>query len=348
MALATLDRQNDLDRLDCMELRQRYRSGGPASHQEMPNAHRGFHQPVLLQEVLQNLNLNSDGVYLDATVGEGGHAIEVLNSTSPQGRLVGLDRDPRSLDQAISRLSSYAPRFFGVRANYTEMGEVCRANRIEQVDGVLMDLGFSSRQIEEPGYGFSFRMNEPLDMRYDPEQSLTASEIANTYPQDELADIIYRFGEERRSRAIARAIVQARPLNTTQELAQVVAGSLRPVRRAGRPNINPATRTFQAFRIAVNGELDHLQTGLEEAIKILAPQGRLVVISYHSLEDRIVKTVLAREAAQCICPPRTPECVCGHQPRIRNVNRRVIKPSPQEMEGNPRSRSARMRVAQRL
>ena len=345
MTLTTLDRQNDLDG---MAHRQRYRSGGPASHQEIPGAHRGFHQPVLVQEVLLNMNLKPDGVYLDATVGEGGHAIEVLNTTSPHGRLVGLDRDPRSLDQAIRRLSSYAPRFIGVWDNYTEMGEVCRSHRIEQVDGVLMDLGFSSRQIEEPGYGFSFRVNEPLDMRYDPEQSLTAAEITNSYPQDELADIIYRFGEERRSRAIARAIVQARPVNTTQELAQVVAGSLRPAGRAGRPNIHPATRTFQAFRIAVNGELEHLQSGLEEAIKILAPQGRLVVISYHSLEDRIVKTVLAREAAQCICPPRTPECVCGHQPRIMNVNRRVIKPSLQEMEGNPRSRSARMRVAQRL
>ncbi|PKB78575.1 MAG: 16S rRNA (cytosine(1402)-N(4))-methyltransferase [SAR202 cluster bacterium Io17-Chloro-G9] len=303
---------------------------------------------MLVREVLQNLNLTPQGVYLDATLGEGGHALQLLDATSPDGRVLGLDRDPRSLDQAIRRLSPYGQRFTGVKANYTEMVDICRAHGIEQADGVLMDLGFSSRQIEEPGYGFSFQGDEPLDMRYDPEQDLTAEEIVNSYPQDELAGIIYRYGEERRSRAIARAIVRNRPVNTTQQLAQVVAANMGPVRRSGRPGIHPATRTFQALRIAVNGELDHLETGLDEAIKILATQARLVVISYHSLEDRIVKSALGREAAECICPPGLPQCVCGHQPRIKNVNRRVIKPSSQETEDNPRSRSARMRVAQRL
>jgi len=303
----------------------------------------------MVQEALQGLDPTPHGVYLDATLGEGGHSLDLLDATSPGGRVVGLDRDPRSVDQATRRLSGYGRRFTGVKANYTEMVGVCRDHGIEKVDGVLMDLGFSSRQIEEPGYGFSFQGDEPLDMRYDPEQDLTAEEIVNSYPEDELAGIIYRYGEERRSRAIARAIVQDRPIKTTQQLAHAVAGALGQGRRGrGKQGIHPATRTFQALRIEVNGELDHLAAGLDEAVNLLAPQGRLVVIAYHSLEDRIVKSTLALEAADCICPPRTPVCVCGHQPRTRNVSRRVIKPSPQETEDNPRSRSARMRVAERL
>jgi len=324
---------------------------GPEPSADINESPRGFHRPVLVREALQGLDLSPQGVYLDATLGEGGHALELLDATSPDGRVLGLDRDPRSVEQAARRLSGYGSRFTGVKANYTEMAQVCRTQGIEKVDGVLMDLGFSSRQIEEPGYGFSFQGDEPLDMRYDPEQDLTAEEIVNSYPQDELAGIIYRYGEERRSRAIARAIVRVRPINTTQQLAHAVAGALRQDSRRqgrGRPGIHPATRTFQALRIAVNGELDHLAVGLDEAIELLAPQGRLVVIAYHSLEDRIVKSTLAREAADCICPPGAPACVCGHQPRTRNVNRRVIKPSSQETGDNPRSRSARMRVAERL
>ena len=323
-------------------------SGGPAGGGEGSAQQRGFHRPVLVQEVLENLDLNSEGVYLDATVGEGGHSLGILNATSPNGRVVGLDRDPRSLDEAIRRLEPFGDRFIGVRENYAQMGEVCGSLGIEKVDGVLMDLGFSSRQIEEPGYGLSFQKDEPLDMRFNPGQSLTAAEIVNTYPQDELADIIYRFGEERRSRTIARAIVRARPLHTTRELAQVVAGSMGAGARTRRANVHPATRTFQALRIAVNDELENLQAGLTGAVNLLEPLGRLVVISYHSLEDRIVKTGLAREAATCICPPAVPQCVCGHQPTMKNVTRRVIKPSAEEQRANPRSRSARMRVAQRL
>ena len=321
-----------------------------ADHGEVSGQPREFHRPVLVQEVLENLNVRSEGTYLDATLGEGGHALEILNATSPGGRLVGLDRDPRSLDEAIRRLEPYAGRFTGVQSNYARMGEVCQSLGIDRVDGVLMDLGFSSRQIEEPGYGLSFQRDEPLDMRFGPEQSLSAADIVNSYPQAELADIIFRFGEERRSRAIARAIVRARPLRTTRELAQVVAGSASGATGSGvrRGSVHPATRTFQALRIAVNDELENLQLGLTEAINVLEPMGRLVVICYHSLEDRIVKTVLAREVATCICPPAAPQCVCDHQPTMKHVTRRVIKPSAEEQRANRRSRSARMRVAQRL
>ena len=355
MTLATLGRQTWSYGLHYHRNEQGDVGGGSdqASNHESPGSPRGFHRPVLVQEALQGLNLTPRGVYLDATLGEGGHALELLDATSPNGRVLGLDRDPRSVAQATQRLSSYGRRFTGVKANYTEMADICRICGIEKVDGVLMDLGFSSRQIEEPGYGFSFQGDEPLDMRYDPEQGLTAEEIVNSYPQDDLGGVIYRYGEERRSRVIARAIVQARPVNTTQQLASVVArtlgqGGRGQSRRTGRPSIHPATRTFQALRIAVNGELGHLETGLNEAIKLLAPQARLVVIAYHSLEDRIVKSTLAREAAECICPTETPLCVCSHERKTRNVNRRVIKPSSQETEDNPRSRSARMRVAERL
>ena len=303
-----------------------------------------FHRPVLLQEALDRLSPHDGGTYLDATVGEGGHALAVLETSAPGGRVLGIDRDSRSLVRTSERLSQFGARFIPVQASYSQMAEVSQANGIYRVDGVLMDLGFSSRQIEGEGYGFSFQRDEPLDMRYDPEQALTAQDIVNGYDQEELASVIFRFGEEPRSRSIAREIIRSRPVTTTGELSQAVARAMGPARR----RINPATRTFQALRIAVNAELEHLEAGLAQAIDLLGPGGNLVVISYHSLEDRIVKGRLAQEAAKCICPPELPECVCGHQPRMRNITRRVIKPSTEEVTQNPRSRSARMRVAQRL
>lgn len=317
---------------------------GIANQSEPDRNPSGYHLAVLVQETLERMSPHDGGIYLDVTVGEGGHALAILDRSAPGGRLIGIDRDPRSLVRAEQRLSQYGNRFIPVHGNYSQMGDICRANGISQADGVLMDLGFSSRHIESPGYGFSFQTDEPLDMRYDPNQSLTAAEIVNTFNQEELASLIFRFGEEPRSRSIAREIIRSRPVNTTGELAHAVARSMRPARR----RIHPATKTFQALRIAVNGELDHLETGLAEAVDILAPGGILAIISYHSLEDRLVKNTLAREAARCICPPELLECVCGHQPRMKNVTRRVIKPSPEESRRNPRSRSARMRVAQRL
>jgi 16S rRNA (cytosine1402-N4)-methyltransferase len=226
------------------------------------------------------------------------------------------------------------------------MVELLRAHGIAQADGVLLDLGMSSRQVEAPGYGLSFQRDEPLDMRFDPaEQTMTAAFVVNTYPEEELGQLLFRYGEEPRARSIARALVQHRPISTTVELAELVAR----VTGGGRGRrIHPATRTFQALRIAVNDELGHLEEGLKAAVQMLVPGGRLAVISYHSLEDRLVKTFLAREAAQCVCPPGLPVCVCGHQPTLRLINRRVVRPGPEEVRDNPRSRSARLRTAQRL
>jgi len=304
----------------------------------------GYHLPVMVQETMDGLSPRDGGMYLDATVGEGGHALAILDRSDPGGRVIGIDRDSRSLVRAVERLSSAGHRFVPVQGNYSQMAGICQSNGISQTDGVLMDLGFSSRHIETPGYGFSFQRDEPLDMRYDPLQYLTAAEIINTYEQEELASLVFRFGEEPRSRSIAREIIRSRPMSTTGELAQAVVRAMGP----GRRQIHPATKTFQALRIAVNEELEHLDTGLAQAIDLLASGGNLVVISYHSLEDRIVKTTLAREAAGCVCPPGLPVCVCGHEPRMRIITRRVVKPSPDEVRQNPRSRSARMRVAQRL
>ena len=314
---------------------------GPDSGIAMP----AVHHPVLVAETLQQLNPRREGVYLDATVGEGGHAAAILEGSSPTGRVLGIDLDPRSLAHAAGRLQQYGQRFIGVKGNYADMPALARASGLTQVDGILMDLGFSARQIQVAGYGFSFRADEPLDMRFDPEAELTAQNIVNTYSERELAQLIFRYGEEPRSRVVARNLIRARPIFSTVELAEIVAAAVGQ-RRGQR--LHPATRTFQALRMEVNNELGNLEVGLNATIQLLAPEGRLVVISYHSLEDRVVKTFMAREKAACICPPEVPVCVCGHQPTLRLINRRIIKPSAQEVRSNPRSRSARMRVAQRI
>jgi 16S rRNA (cytosine1402-N4)-methyltransferase len=303
-----------------------------------------FHRSVLLSEVVERLSVRTGGVYVDATVGEGGHAAAILQASAPGGRVLGVDLDLRSLSEAARRVQRVGGRFISTQGNYAHLVELARNEGVDRVDGVLMDLGFSSRHIEAPGYGFSFQIDEPLDMRYDPSTALTADQIVNTYAERELTEIISRYGEEPRARLVARAIVRHRPITSTSRLAGLVAATIRSGKRR---RTHPATRTFQALRIAVNDELANLEAGVLEAVRLLAAAGRLVVISYHSLEDRVVKTVLAREAASCICPPGIPVCICGHQPTLKIVNRRVIRPSPDEVESNPRSRSARMRVAER-
>ncbi|MFQ6029221.1 MAG: 16S rRNA (cytosine(1402)-N(4))-methyltransferase RsmH [Dehalococcoidia bacterium] len=307
-----------------------------------------FHQPVLLRESVEHLRVRPDGVYVDGTVGDGGHTLSLLRASAPRGRVLGIDRDPRSLARAIPRLISFGDRFTPVQGKYSDMAQLARDQwgPALKVDGILLDLGISSQQVDGEGYGFSFQRDEPLDMRFDPEEDRpTAAEIINGYPEADLAQILWEFGEESRSRAIARAIVRSRPISTTGALAGVVAAAVGG--RRGR-RTHPATRTFQALRIAVNDELASLEAGLEAAIGLLADQGRLAVISYHSLEDRLVKNFLVREATQCICPPELPVCVCDHQPTVRLVNRRILRPSPEEVAANPRSRSARLRVAERL
>ena len=319
-----------------------------------------YHQPVMPRETVERLVLRQDGMYVDATVGEGGHASLVLQASAPQGIVLGVDRDPRSLARAVYRLARYGDRFIPLAGGYASLDDFASERGIAQVDGALFDLGFSSRQVEAEGYGFSFQRDEPLDMRFNPEEDLpTASHLVNDLSEQELGQLIFRYGEERRARAIARAIVRNRPINTTGALANLVAETLgarfhgrdsqrRGYGRVGRNRIHPATRTFQALRIAVNDELENLEKGLRAAIRLLAPGGRLVVISYHSLEDRIVKNMLAQEVASCTCPPGLPVCVCGQQPALRLVNRRVIRPGSAEVEANPRSRSGRMRVAEKL
>ena len=304
-----------------------------------------YHRPVLLSEVVEHLVLWRDGVYVDATLGEGGHSAAILSATVPDGRLLGIDRDPRMLTVADRRLADFAPRFTSVHAGYDGLIDAAARCGIHTADGVLMDLGISSRQLEAPGYGFSFHSDAPLDMRFDPSSPLTAHQVVNTYTEEELASLLRGNGDEPRARQIARAIVRYRPIGDAATLAEVVRAA---VGGRGRRRVHPATRTFQALRITVNNELDVLREGLQSAVQLLATGGRLVVISYHSLEDRIVKQFLARESATCVCPPKIPVCVCGHQPTVRILNRRVIRPSPGEVNANPRSRSARMRIADRL
>ncbi len=304
----------------------------------------GSHTPVLYQEVLQALQPRPGGRYIDGTIGAGGHAAGVLEASAPDGLLLGLDRDPEALRTAAGRLEPFQGRVFLRHASFAEMGRHAADLGWGRVDGVLLDLGLSSLQLDEPTRGFAFSHDGPLDMRFDPSQPGTAADLVNELSEAELADLLYRFGEERQSRRIARAIVRARPLRTTQELARVVARAVGG--RKGRRH--PATRTFQALRIAVNEELMALERGLEQAVALLAPGGRIAVISFHSLEDRIVKEVFRREARDCLCPPRQPQCTCRHQARLKLVTRKPLRPTEAEVQANPRARSARLRVAERL
>ena len=301
------------------------------------------HRPVMLAESLHSLQVRPGGVYLDGTLGEGGHALGILQQSEPDGVVLGIDRDPRSVAASRARLSHYGSRALLAHGNYADMQRIAGRCGIAAVDGILLDLGFSSRQVDRDGYGFSFQRDEPLDMRYDPEGT-TAADLVNAADETALADVIFRYGEERRSRAIARAVVRGRPIATTGQLASLIARAVGG-RRSGR---HPATRTFQALRIAVNQELDHLPAGLAAAVELLLPGGRLVVISYHSLEDRLVKQWLDQETATCVCPPELPVCACEHRPRLRPIQRRVLRPSDDEQSSNPRSRSARLRLAERI
>ncbi len=302
------------------------------------------HLPVLYQRVIRYLQPHSGGRYVDGTVGAGGHARGILEASAPDGLLLGLDVDPQALELAQAYLAPFGKRVILREASYTALEEEIRALGWEGVDGILLDLGLSSMQLDRPERGFSFREDAPLDMRFSPRSPQTAADLVNTLPEADLADIIYRYGEERRSRQVARAIVAARPIHTTRQLAEVVAR----VTGSGRPGIHPATRTFQALRIAVNRELENVESVLPQAIAALLPGGRLAVISFHSLEDRIVKHYFRRESRDCICPPRQPVCTCGHTAQVRVLTRKPVMASAEEREQNPRARSARLRVVEKL
>lgn len=303
-----------------------------------------LHQSVLLKETITALQVRPGGRYIDCTVGGGGHAAAILEASSPGGQLLGLDADPQAVKTAQSALREYGTSVLLVNENFSQIEEVCSRYGFQPVHGILFDLGLSSLQLAEEGRGFSFQQDAPLDMRFSPEQELTAAEIVNSYSESELAMIIWTYGEERKSRKIARYIVENRPLKTTTDLARVVSRAL----NMERGKLHPATRTFQALRIAVNKEIDNLRTALSQAVTLLGNGGRLVVISFHSLEDRQVKEFMNREAKECICPPETPACICSHIPLLHLITKRVIKPAAEEVAVNPRSRSARMRVAERV
>jgi 16S rRNA (cytosine1402-N4)-methyltransferase len=301
------------------------------------------HVPVMLAEVLDALDVRPGGRYVDCTLGGGGHAEAILERAQPGGTLLGIDANPAAIEIAGDRLARYGNDVHLVRGNFRDVGAICRDMGFAPVNGVLMDLGLSSDQLEF-GEGFSYRRETPLDMRFGRE-GVTAAEIVNNYSESELADVIYRYGEEPASRRIARRIVESRPLETSAQLAN--ADEQAVGRRAHRTT-HPATRTFQALRIAVNHELDALATALPQAHGLLGIGARLALLSYHSLEDRIVKEYMRRESRDCICPPGLPACRCGHRATLRLVTRGAVKPSVSEVEANPRSRSARLRAAERI
>jgi 16S rRNA (cytosine1402-N4)-methyltransferase len=310
----------------------------PSHHSEVP------HQPVLYKEIIHALEPQRGGFYVDCTLGAGGHAWGLLNASDPDGQLLGLDIDPQAIELARERLAEFGSRVRIVRASYTTLSEQLQKIRQPTVDGIIIDLGVSSMQLDQPERGFSFLTDAPLDMRFDPGNPITAADLVNQLPTNELADLLYRYGEERQARRIARHIVQARPIKTTGDLARIIAGAV----RGERQGIHPATRSFQALRIEVNQELAGLEKVLPQAVNALNAGGRLAVISFHSLEDRIVKQYFRRESRDCICPPRQPICTCGHRASIEEINRKPVEPRQEEILQNPRSRSARLRVVKKL
>lgn len=299
----------------------------------------------MLDECIDGLNISPDGIYVDGTAGGAGHSSEIARLLSGKGRLISLDRDPDAVAVASERLSVF-PNAQVIRSNYSEMRSVLDSLGIDKVDGILMDLGVSSYQLDEHSRGFSYHADAPLDMRMSKE-GLSAADVVNTFSQQQLAKIIFEYGEEKFSRSIASNIVKAReetPIETTLQLAEIIKNS---VPQKARREKNPCKKTFQAIRMAVNGELDHLSKGLEEAFYSLKPGGRLAVITFHSLEDRLVKQKFAGWCKGCICPPDFPHCVCGHKPQGTLINRKPIEADTKELERNNRSRSAKLRIIER-
>ena len=309
------------------------------------------HIPVLADEVMSMLAPAPGSLQIDATLGGGGHTERILEATDPDGRLLGLDADGAAIARVDGRLRPrFGDRLVLRRSNFRDLATTAREAGFDQVDGALFDLGLSSFQLADTDRGFGFRAGGPLDMRFDTSRGVPASELVASLDANELTALFRRYGEEPKAGRVARAIVEARrsaPISTAEELAGIVERALPPNPRQPR-RTHPATRVFQALRIAVNEELDALQEGLTAALDLLRPGGRLVVLSYHSLEDRIVKRFLAAERRGCVCPPEIPVCVCGRNPRLRLLTRPSLTPTAEEIAANPRARSARMRAAERL
>jgi len=308
------------------------------------------HQPVLAEEVMKMLAPRPGSLHVDCTVGGGGHTERILEAASPDGRVLGLDADPAAIARVGERLARFGDRLVLRQANFRSLAEVAPDAGFAAVDGILLDLGLSSFQLADTGRGFGFRAGGPLDMRFDPTRGEPASALVARLDEAALVDLFRRYGEEPHARRIARAIVEGRraePIATAEQLAGLVERAV-PRRPGPRGRIHPATRVFQALRIAVNGELDALGEVLTASLALLRPGGRLVVLSYHSLEDRIVKRFVAAERRGCTCPPVVPVCVCGRASRLRTVGPQPAVPNEAEVAANPRARSARLRTAERL
>jgi 16S rRNA (cytosine1402-N4)-methyltransferase len=308
-----------------------------------------YHEPVLIREVLESLVLKPGGIYVDGTVGGGGHAQAILAATAPDGIVIGIDRDDDALSESARVLESFGTRTFLVKGNYADMKGILSRLGMERVDGIVLDLGVSSHQLETAGRGFSFTKPAPLDMRMDRDAPWTARELVNTADPRELKRILREYGEELQAGRIARAIVERRkagPIETTDELAGIIASAMPARMSHGR--IHPATRTFQALRIAVNDELESLHRGIASGIDSLKEGGRFSVISFHSLEDRMVKDLFRDASRGCRCPPDLPVCACGGRPRLRVITRKPVRPGEEEVEHNPRARSAKLRTAERI
>lgn len=303
------------------------------------------HKPVLLEEVIDGLAIKPDGIYADGTLGGAGHGSRICEKLNAQGRYIGLDQDADAVRTSSERLSRFRGKALVIRSNYADMPQVLKESGIEKADGILLDLGVSSFQLDTAERGFSYRADAPLDMRMDNRQELSAMEVVNQYPESRLFHIIKDYGEDKFAKNIAKHIVAERsktPILTTKRLAEVVSQAIpMKFRKQGG---HPAKRTFQAVRIEVNHELDVLSNSLEDMIDILKPDGRLCIITFHSLEDRIVKQAFRKAENPCICPPGFPVCVCGNVPKGKVVNRKPVLPSEEEMEQNPRSKSAKLRI----
>ena len=306
------------------------------------------HVSVLLDECIQALNIKPDGIYVDGTLGGAGHSSQIAARLTT-GRLIGIDRDPKALKAASERLAPWADRVTLVHSNFSQLDEVLENLGIEGVDGILLDLGVSSPQLDEAERGFSYMADAPLDMRMNSEDSLTAHEVVNTWPKEELRRILYEYGEERYAPQIAAAIDRRRaekPIETTLELVDVIRSAMPPA--ALREKQHPAKRSFQAIRIAVNDELGAVGRVLEVAVPKLNKKGRLAIITFHSLEDRLVKNGMASNAKGCTCPPNFPVCVCGNKPKVKLISKKPIVSGSEELERNPRARSAKLRVCEKL
>lgn len=306
------------------------------------------HVSVLLEECLDGLNIRPEGIYVDCTLGGAGHSSRIAQRLTT-GRLIGIDRDPVALEAASRRLAPYADRVRLVHANFCELDRVLEEMGIAGVDGILLDLGVSSPQLDEARRGFSYMNDAPLDMRMNEQDSLSAWDVVNTWPREELKRILYDYGEERYAPQIAAAIARRReeaPIASTLELVDVIRSAMPP--QALREKQHPAKRSFQAIRIAVNDELGAVERVMERAIPKLNPGGRLCIITFHSLEDRIVKNAMAGAAKGCTCPPSFPVCVCGNKPKVKLISRKPIVSGEAELERNPRARSAKLRICEKL